>query len=95
MKLVNIDEFISMTESPKLVIGGKEYSIRPLSFRDAVKFQKRLSELDTSNMEELEKLITDICEAGELPTEKILSLPPNGVNKIIESFFTFILGTGE
>ena len=91
-KVFNADELIEALEVPVLVIGGEEYKAKPLSFRDALVFQKRLQEMDTTNADALINFTEELCAVIEVPADKVLSLPPTVFGKVIEGFFGFLLG---
>lgn len=90
-KSFNADSYLQSITKPTITLDGVEYEAKLLSFRDAVRFQHQLTTVDMANPDELLKFVTDVCAATNLPAEKIIDLPPQVFNKVVEGFFGYLL----
>lgn len=90
---MNADDYLSAIETPSLTLNGQTYTTKPLSFRSAVKLQKRLSSLSGDDqLEQLQQFTIELCAEVDLPADEILDLPPAVFMKVVEEFFLSLFG---
>jgi hypothetical protein len=93
MSNINLDDYLKAIETPTLTLNGVTYTTKPLSFRSAVKLQKRLSSLSGDDqLENLQQFTVDLCNEVGLPADALLDLPPEIFMKVVEDFFMCLFG---
>lgn len=80
----NADSYLEAMDTPSITIDGVEYKAKHLSFNDALRFQSRFEEGMTA--ETIPVFVRELCEATNLPADKILALPPSVFQKVLEGF---------
>lgn len=85
----NADAYLEAMESPTITIDGVEYVAKHLSFNDALRFQSRF---DTGlDADSIPVFVKELCEAVNLPADKILGLPPVVFHRVLEGFLAPLL----
>ncbi len=80
----NVDTYLEAMEQPSITIDGQEYKAKHLSFNDALRFQSRFE--DGMTADNIPVFVKELCEATNLPSDKILNLPPAVFQKVLEGF---------
>lgn len=93
MSNINIDDYLKAIETPSITINGVTYETKPLSFKNAVKLQKKLETLASDDdLENLQNVVKELCKAVELPEDLLVDLPPQVFLEVVNSFFTSLFG---
>ena len=92
MQTFDADAYLAALESPTLKLGGVTYTTKPLSFRQAIRFQHTLSTANLQDPDTLETFVKEFCHATTLPADAILDLPPHVFHKVLTDFFAYLLG---
>lgn len=90
-KHLNADTLIEALESPSIVIAGKTYTAKVLSFRDAVKLQHTLSSLEMTEPDVLFNFVNQVCDKTGLPADELLNLPAPVFTTVLEDFFSYLI----
>ena len=73
----NADEYLKTLTPPSIVIGGVTYTGKLLSLDALIPFQEQALRIDQgkASVQEIRDIAAAMCDAMDLPTEKILALP--------------------
>ncbi len=90
----NADEYLSALTPPSITIGGETYTGKLLSFDELQPFQDRFAQIqaDDLSLKEFRDLTGELCEALDLPKDKVLTLPAPAMLAATASFFQSLLG---
>ena len=84
----NADEYLKALSPPSIVIDGKTYTGKLLSFDALLPFQEQFELIGEgkASLTEMRDLAAEMCKAMELPAEKIMALPYGGTMAAVAEF---------
>jgi hypothetical protein len=89
---MSVERFIKSSEPIRVELNGKEYLVKPLSFKNYISIQRQLrksfaEDLNTEQKEDayLES-VTKLCEALNLPTDEVLDCDNEFVTRLVDVF---------
>jgi hypothetical protein len=91
--MINADEFVQAMDPPAVTVGGKTYTGRLLSAREAEKLKAEIVALSDDSTDTA--VLELICNAFEIPHEPLLELPPAAIQAVILDFFTSLRSMPE